>query len=83
MKSFREILEADKKLLRVVNDWLKLSPDYVIFNGKIITSKLNAEALILLVKSDQDTVTISKDTLEGNIGIQIFRQGKKVQYENL
>lgn len=74
----------ESKLEKEIDNWLKLVPDKIIFNQKDITRwKFPSDILISMIKNKNDTVSIIKYTIEGNIGIQIYKDKDKIKIDKI
>ena len=80
----KKLSEATKNIEKEIQNWLDLPADNIIYNGKDITRfKFPADSLIDLVKTERDTVSLTKSTIEGTIGIQLYKKGNKILIDKI
>lgn len=80
----RQYLNEATKIQKEIESWLKLKPDMVRFNQTDITRfNFPADILIGMIKEKNDTISIIKYTVEGNIGIQIYKDRNKIKVDKI
>lgn len=82
-KKYLTEAKATKAVKKQVEEWLKLDPDIILYNMKRINKTKDAEFLIGLIQKPQDTVSIMKHTIEGNIGIQLYMDKNKIKVDEM
>lgn len=81
-KQYIEEAKATKSVKKQVEEWLKLDPSIILYNTRRIKTK-DADFLIGLIQNPQDTVSIIKYTIEGNVGIQLYMDKNKIKVDEI
>jgi hypothetical protein len=76
--------KATKQVRKEIENFLKLGPDYILYNSMTRLDKRffnNVDFLIGLLQKPNDTVTIGKHTLKGIVSLQLYLDKGKVKID--